>query len=165
MIFDTNVHLTVSDKWNNNNFDLNKNLKKNFDKIYKKNKLKGYACVGISNIEKYDHEPFIKKFQKENVFVVPALNPVGKIETQLDLFKKYNCKAVKIHPRSVNKKLSDINNRLSPTSGSVDRQLSQREIVEQYQEAYKKLGIGEVKLDPNLSTYDVDADGNVFKRQ
>ncbi len=109
MIFDTNVHLTVSDKWNNNNFDLNKNLKKNFDKIYKKNKLKGYACVGISNIEKYDHEPFIKKFQKENVFVVPALNPVGKIETQLDLFKKYNCKAVKIHPRSVNKKLSDIN--------------------------------------------------------
>jgi hypothetical protein len=61
------------------------------------------------------------------------------------------------------KKLSDINNRLSPTSGSVDRQLSQREIVEQYQEAYKKLGIGEVKLDPNLNTYDFDADGNLIE--
>ena len=61
------------------------------------------------------------------------------------------------------KKLSDINNRLSPTSGSVDRQLSQREIVEQYQEAYKKLGIGEVKLDPNLTTYDFDADGNLIE--
>ena len=61
------------------------------------------------------------------------------------------------------KKLSDINNRLSPTSGSVDRQLSQREIVEEYQEAYKKLGIGEVKLDPNLTTYDFDADGNLIE--
>ena len=61
------------------------------------------------------------------------------------------------------KKLSDINNRLSPTSGSVDRQLSQREIVEQYQEAYKKLGIGEVKLDPNLTTYDFDTDGNLIE--
>ena len=61
------------------------------------------------------------------------------------------------------KKLSDINNRLSPTSGSVDRQLSQREIVEEYQEAYKKLGIGEVKIDPNLSTYDFDADGNLIE--
>ena len=52
---------------------------------------------------------------------------------------------------------------MSPTSGSVDRQLSQREIVEQYQEAYKKLGIGEVKLDPNLSTYDFDKDGNLIE--
>ena len=62
MIFDTNVHLTISDKWYNNKHYYNKDLKKNFDKIFKQNKLKGYACVGISNLEKYDHELFIKKF-------------------------------------------------------------------------------------------------------
>jgi hypothetical protein len=109
MIFDTNVHLTISDKWYNNKNYYNKDLKKNFDKIFKQNKLKGYACVGISNLEKYDHELFIKKFKNKNVFLVPALNPLKKIETQLNLFQKYNCKAVKIHPRSINKKLSDIN--------------------------------------------------------
>ena len=56
MIFDTNVHLTLSDKWSHNKFKFKKNLKKNFDNIYAKNKLKGYACVGISNLEKYDLE-------------------------------------------------------------------------------------------------------------
>lgn len=109
MIFDTNVHLTISDKWYNNKHYYNKDLKKNFDKIFKQNKLKGYACVGISNLEQYNHELFIKKFKNKNVFLVPALNPLIKIETQLDLFQKYNCKAIKIHPRSINKKLSDIN--------------------------------------------------------
>ena len=109
MIFDTNVHLTISDKWYNNKNYYNKDLKKNFDKIFKQNKLKGYACVGISNLGKYDHKLFIKKFKNKNVFLVPALNPLKKIETQLELFQKYNCKAVKIHPRSVNKNLSDLN--------------------------------------------------------
>lgn len=108
MIFDTNVHLTLSDKWSHNKFKVRKNLKKNFDKIYKQNKLKGYACVGISNLEKYDNQKFITKFQHKKVFVVPALNPLNNIERQLKLFEKYHCTAIKIHPRSVNKKLSDI---------------------------------------------------------
>ena len=109
MIFDTNVHLTLSDKWSNNKFSIKNNLRKNFDKIYKSYGLKGYACVGISNLEKYNHEQYIKKFRNKNVFIVPALNPNNKINDQLKLFEKYKCKAVTIHPRSVNKNLSDLN--------------------------------------------------------
>lgn len=109
MIFDTNVHLTLSDKWSHNKFKFKKNLKKNFKNIFAKNKLKGYACVGISNLEKYDSRKFISKFQDKNVYVVPALNPSKNIDKQLKLFSEYNCKAIKIHPRSLGKKLNNIN--------------------------------------------------------
>ena len=108
MIFDTNVHLTLTDKWKNNKFSIKKNLEKNFDIINKLYRLKGFACVGISNLENYDTVKFIRKFKNKKIIIVPALNPRNNIDDQINLFHKYKCKAVKLHPRSVNKTLTDI---------------------------------------------------------
>jgi len=103
MIIDTNVHLTISDQWGNK-----KNLEKEFFKIYKKYHLRGFACVGIKNMEKYDNLKFFNKFnKKKNIYLVPALDLNKSIEKQLRLFKKHKCKILKIHPRSFDKTMND----------------------------------------------------------
>lgn len=106
MIFDTNVHLTVSDCWKKRK---NKGLEKDFYTIKEKFKLKGFACVAIGNLEEYDHSTFIEKFSNKGIHVVPALNLKKKILPQLKLFERYNCKTIKIHPRSFALKVDNIN--------------------------------------------------------
>jgi len=62
-------------------------------------------------------------------------------------------------------KLERINNRLSPTTGQVDRRLSKRELAEEYGDVYKKLGINPtVFMDNKLDTYKFNADGGLEKR-
>lgn len=108
MIYDSNVHLTVSDNWDNVKFNYQTEIEHKFKKILKQYKLKGAACVGIGNIEKYNHTSFINKFKNKNFFLVPALNLDDKLKSQIDLFSKYRCNAIKIHPRSFKKTLEEI---------------------------------------------------------
>ncbi len=107
MIFDTNVHFTVSDKWDNKKFKYQNKIKEKFHQIYKKYRLKGYACTGI-NLENYNHKKFIQKFKSKNAYLVPALNLNRNIKSQIDLIAKLGCESFKIHPRSFNTTIDKI---------------------------------------------------------
>tara|TARA_A100001035_G_scaffold270131_1_gene256922 strand:- start:198 stop:965 length:768 start_codon:yes stop_codon:yes gene_type:complete len=100
MIFDTNVHLTLNDEYATKT-KLYKNLNKNFIKIYKKYRLKGFACVGLPNKSSYDHLNFYRKFNKENIFPVAALNSKFNINQELKKISSIGFKAIKIHPRNL----------------------------------------------------------------
>ena len=68
MLFDTNLHVTLNEKWNEK-VPMNK-----FSEIIKiKNKynLKGFCAVGIQNMGKYNHKNFIKKLKKYK-FIYPV---------------------------------------------------------------------------------------------
>ena len=65
---------------------------------------------------------------------------------------------------TIMEKLERINNRVSPSTGQVDRQLSKRELAEEYGAVYEKLGLSPSPfMDPNLKTYKFDGDGLVEK--
>ena len=55
MIFDTNIHPTLNEKWDNK---IKYNPLSKIIKIEKKFKLKGYFAVGINNVGKYEHQKF-----------------------------------------------------------------------------------------------------------
>ncbi len=106
MIFDTNIHITVDEKWD-------KKIKKNkFSEIlknYKKNKLKGFCAVGIDNLGDYNHAKFIK-IVKNYKFIHPVagFNLKNDIKSEFQEIKSLGFKSIKIHPRSRNLTLNDI---------------------------------------------------------
>lgn len=106
MLFDTNLHVTLDEKWNEK---VPKNKFLEIIKIKKKNNLKGFCAVGIHNIGNYDHKNFINKLKKYKfIYPVAPINLNKKISDEFDTIKKlgYNC--VKIHNRSFNKNFNKI---------------------------------------------------------
>lgn len=98
MIFDTNLHVTVDDTWDqkirNNSFN-------NIINIHKKNKLKGFCAVGIPNIGNYNHKLFKKKISDYKfIHPVAGLDLNKNLEKEFNLIKKLEYDSIKIHPRS-----------------------------------------------------------------
>ena len=106
MIFDTNIHITVNEKWDNK---IKTNRITDILKNYKKNKLKGFCAVGIDNIGGYDHQKFIKITKKfKFIHPVAGFNLSKNIKKEIKLIKRLGFKSIKIHPRSKNLTLEQI---------------------------------------------------------
>ena len=108
MIFDTNIHVTVDEKWDNK---IKKNKFKDIIDNYKKNKLKGFCAVGINNLGSYNHSKFINIIKKYKfIHPVAGFNLQNNIENEFEEVSKLGFKSIKIHPRASNLTLSEIYN-------------------------------------------------------
>ena len=106
MIFDTNIHVTVDEKWDNK---IKKNKFKDIIDNYKKNKLKGFCAVGINNLGSYNHSKFINIIKKYKfIHPVAGFNLQNNIENEFEEVSKLGFKSIKIHPRASNLRLSEI---------------------------------------------------------
>jgi predicted TIM-barrel fold metal-dependent hydrolase len=106
MIFDTNIHITVNETWDDK-------IKKNkFSEIiynYKKNKLKGFCAVGINNLGDYNHSKFISMVKKYKfIHPVAGFNLKNNIKDEFEEISKLGFRSIKIHPRANNLTLNDI---------------------------------------------------------
>ena len=98
MIFDTNIHPTLNEKWDKK--ILSNNLK-DIIKIKKNFKLKGFLAVGINKFGNYDHQKFFTKYSSfKNVRPVAGINLKKDIAKELIKVKKVGFKYIKIHNRS-----------------------------------------------------------------
>ena len=98
MIFDTNIHPTLNEKWDKK--ILSNNLK-DIIKIKKDFKLKGFLAVGINKFGNYDHQKFFTKYSSfKNVHPVAGINLKKDIAKELIKVKKVGFKYIKIHNRS-----------------------------------------------------------------
>ena len=106
MIFDTNIHVTINEEWDNK---INNNK---FQKIldnYKKYKLKGFCAVGIDNFGNYDHHKFYDLLKKYKfIHQVAGFNLKNNIKNEFAEINKLGFKSIKIHPRSRNLSLAQI---------------------------------------------------------
>ena len=107
MFFDSNVHLTISNKYEHtkNKFE---NINEKFYKILKLYKLKGFACVGLADKGAYKHNVFFKKFKGKNIIPIAALNLNNDIELEIKKIKTLGFQGLKIHPRTFNKTLENL---------------------------------------------------------
>ena len=106
MIIDTNLHVTVDDKWDKK---ISSNKFKKILEIYKKYKLKGFCAVGIPNVGKYNHSDFLKKISKfKFIHPVAGLNLKKNIEKEFKEIHMLGYRSVKIHPRSCNSNFNNI---------------------------------------------------------
>lgn len=98
MIFDTNIHVTVNEKWDQK---ISNNKFKKIITNYKKNKLKGFCAVGIDNLGDYNHFEFYN-IVKNYKFIHPVagFNLKNNIKSEFKEIKKIGFKSIKIHPRS-----------------------------------------------------------------
>lgn len=108
MIFDTNVHLTVSNTYLHKK-NLYLNIQKKFETLFALHKLKGFACVGLANKGSYEHNKFYKKFNKKKIIPVAAFNLKKNFQSEIRKIKKLGFNTIKIHPRSYNLTLEKIN--------------------------------------------------------
>lgn len=98
MIFDTNIHPTINEKWDNK---IPFNPLSKIIKIKKKFKLKGYFAVGINNIGEYEHKKFfLKTSSLRNAYPVAGLNLKKNIIEEIKKIRNIGFKFVKIHNRS-----------------------------------------------------------------
>lgn len=106
MIFDTNIHITVNEKWDNK---IRKNKFSDIIKNYKKNKLKGFCAVGINNLGDYNHSQFINITKKYKfIHPVAGFNLQNDINDEFKEISKLGFKSIKVHPRAKGLTLSDI---------------------------------------------------------
>lgn len=106
MIFDTNIHVTINEKWDHK---INDNK---FQKIldnYKKYKLKGFCAVGIDNLGNYEHHKFCNLLKKYKfIHLVAGFNLKNDIKSEFREITKLGFNSIKIHPRSRNLSLTQI---------------------------------------------------------